>query len=98
MKVVDFSAICSPSCQHGAACINVNTCNCTAGYNGSVCELRKCCKSSCFQCNSFISAICPLACQNGGVCVSFGYDYVLLSYCRVLLDGTVELYMSSKLY
>jgi hypothetical protein len=34
-------AICSPTCQHLSTCIAPSTCNCTTGYNGSVCQLRK---------------------------------------------------------
>ena len=40
LKKISISAICSSKCQHGSTCIAPNTCNCTAGYNGSICQYR----------------------------------------------------------
>ena len=67
--------MCREPCVSGS-CIAPDTCNCTEGWSGRLCDQRKCHKILRFlllpiyHLCSLCTAICKIPCENGGTCIA----------------------------
>uniref|UniRef100_A0A3B4H350 EGF-like domain-containing protein n=1 Tax=Pundamilia nyererei TaxID=303518 RepID=A0A3B4H350_9CICH len=81
-------SLCTPACQNGGRCVDVNKCTCVGGWQGARCQIGEIklspsiitCGGVC-QC---IPVVCQKPCINGGVCVG-------LNRCRCTKGFTGEL-------
>ena len=87
MWMIPIIAICDPACVYGA-CVNNNTCSCSNGYTGDICDSAGILSYICSVCilNVLVIGECEEnICFNGGTCQVIAGNY--LCACAVGFTG-----------